>query len=199
MPSHRTVSVAGAQRGAQALHTRRTYANPMYHARIGPFLIGEAAAVAVGAARGALDHYERSLVGKRGMFPPYLERREDPEFQRHYGQALALVSTAEAALVRAGEEFMDFARADADGGEPFGEEREHRLTLIEQQCVRMAWDAVELIFRTAGTSASAKAGAPIGRVFRSLAVINTHPALQLDRFGMIAARTRLGSLASAVR
>ena len=192
VPEHRTVRVAGAQRGAQAAPTRRTYANPMYHGRIGPFLIGEATAVAVGGARGALDHYELSLIGKRGLFPPHLERLEDPEFQRHYGQALALVSTAEAALLRAGEDFMDLARAEADGGEPFGDEQEHRLTLIEQQCVRMAWEAVELIFRTAGTSASAKAGAPIGRALRSLAVINTHPALQLDRTAVAAARTRLG-------
>ena len=129
---------------------------------------------------------------KKSQFAPFLERAKDPEFQRYYGQALALVATAGAALVRAGEEFMDYTREEAEGGAPFDDEREQRLTLIEQQCLRLAWEAVELIYRTAGTSASAKEGQPIGRLFRNLAVINTHPALQLDRFGMIAARTRLG-------
>jgi 3-hydroxy-9,10-secoandrosta-1,3,5(10)-triene-9,17-dione monooxygenase len=191
VPEHRTVATLGVQRGAQALPAARLYDNPMYQARIQPFLIGEATAVAVGGARGALDLYDQALAGKRSMFPPHLERQEDPEFQRHYGQALALISTAEAALMRAGEEFMDYAR------EGFDEEKEHRLILIEQQAVRLAFEATELIFRTAGTSASAKSGAAIGRVFRNLAVINTHPALQLDRTAMAAAKAHFGAPATA--
>jgi 3-hydroxy-9,10-secoandrosta-1,3,5(10)-triene-9,17-dione monooxygenase len=190
VPSHRTVPVAGSFRGGQAITSARLYDNPMYQGRIQPFLIGEATAVAVGAARGALDLYAESLKGKRSMFPPHLERTEDPEFQRHYGNALALISTAEAALVRAGEEFMDYAREAASGGEPFDEGRELRLTLIEQQCVRLAWEAMEEIYRTAGTSASARQGAAIGRIFRNMAVINTHPALQLDRTAVAAAKAR---------
>ncbi len=192
VPTHRTVPTLGAVRGSQAIPAARLYDNPMYQGRIQPFLIGEAAAVAVGAARGALDLYEQSLKGKRSIFPPHLERTEDPEFQGHYGRALALIATAEAALVRAGEDFMSFAAEAASGGEPFGEERELSLTLVEQQCVRLAWEAMELIFRTAGTSASAKAGASIGRIFRNMAVINTHPALQLDRTAVAAAKARFG-------
>jgi 3-hydroxy-9,10-secoandrosta-1,3,5(10)-triene-9,17-dione monooxygenase len=196
VPEHRTVKTLGAVRGAQALPKARLYDNPMYSGRIGNFLIGEATAVSVGAARCALDLYEESLATKRSMFPPFLPRHEDPEFQRHYGQALAWISTAEAALVRAGEEFMEYARAEAEGGEAFDEAKDQRLTLIEQQAVRMAWHAVELIYRTAGTSASAKSGAAIGRVFRNLAVIGTHPALQLDRFAMMAAKTRFAARTS---
>ncbi len=193
VPERLAQPALGLLRGSEsASRPPRSYDNPMYAGRVGPFLIGEAAAVAVGAARGALDHYERVLETKTSQFPPFLLRAADLEFQRHYGKALALVSTAEAALVRAGEEFMEFAREAAAGGEPFDDAREQRLTLIEIECVRMAWEAVELIYRTAGTSASAKDGQPIGRVFRNLAVINTHPALQLDRFAMAAARTRFG-------
>ena len=191
VPSHRTVPTMGSARGSQAVPAARLYDNPMYQGRIQPFLIGEATAVAVGAARGALDLYEQALLGKRSMFPPFLERTEDPEFQAHYGRALALIATAEAALVRAGEDFMAYAAEAAAGGEPFGEERELGLTLIEQQCVRLAWEAMELIYRTAGTSASAKQGAAIGRIFRNMAVINTHPALQLDRTAVAAAKARL--------
>ena len=190
VPSHRTVPTMGSARGSQAIPAARLYDNPMYQGRIQPFLIGEATAVAVGAARGALDIYEQSLKGKTSMFPPFLERTEDPEFQAHYGRALALIATAEAALVRAGEDFMAYAAEAAGGGEPFGEERELGLTLVEQQCVRLAWEAMELIFRTAGTSASAKSGAAIGRIFRDMAVINTHPALQLDRTAVAAAKAR---------
>ncbi|MGH2364894.1 MAG: acyl-CoA dehydrogenase family protein [Chloroflexota bacterium] len=190
--ARRTVRTLGTQRGVDAeRQTDRLYDNPMYRGRVGPFLIGEATAVAVGGARAALDLFAQSMLGKRGMFPPHLERTADPEYQGYYGRALALVSTAEAALVRAGEDFMDYAHAEADGGEPFGRDKELRLSLIEQQCVHMAWEALDLIFRTAGTTASAKQGAALGRIFRDLAVINTHPALQLERTGLAAAKLLL--------
>ena len=195
VPAYRTAQAVGPQRGAQALATTRLYDNPMYQGRIQPFLIGEAVAVAVGAARGALDLFEQSLWNKRSMFPPHTPRQDDPEYQGHYGRALALIATAEAALVRAGEEYMDYARQAAEGGPAFDEEKEHRLTLIEQQAMRLAWEAVELIFRTAGTSASAKRDAAIGRVFRNLAVIGTHPALQLDRAAVAAAKARFAARA----
>jgi 3-hydroxy-9,10-secoandrosta-1,3,5(10)-triene-9,17-dione monooxygenase len=87
---------------------------------------------------------------------------------------------------------MDYARAEAAGGEPFGDEQDQRLILIKLNCMRLAWEAVELIYRTVGTSDAAKDGAMIGRIFRNLAVINTHPALQLERAALNAARTRFG-------
>ncbi|HEU0169174.1 MAG TPA: oxidoreductase, partial [Chloroflexota bacterium] len=192
IPARHTVKALGPQRGVDTERSGdRLYANPMYRGRVGPFLIGESTAVAVGAARGALDLFADSMRGKRGMFPPHLERSADPEYHSHYGRALAWVSTAEAALVRAGEDYMEYAQAEADGGPKFDRAKELRLSLIEQQAIRMSWEAVELIFRTAGTSASAKQGAAIGRIFRNMAVINTHPALQLERTGMAAAKLRL--------
>ena len=42
-------------------------------------------------------------------------------------------------------------------------------------------------------------GAMIGRIFRNLAVINTHPALQLERSAINAARTRFGLVSGAAR
>lgn len=198
VPFHRTIEAVGAARGAEPAVRARIHENPMYFGRILPFLIGEATAVAVGAARGALDLYEETLRTKMTYHPPFHERYKEPEFQHNYGKALALIATAEAALVRAGQEFMDYAREDAEGGASFDDEREQRITLIEQQCIRLAWEAVELIFRTVGTSHAAKAGQPIGRIFRNLAVINTHPALQLDRIALSAARTRFGLQAPVV-
>ena len=94
-------------------------------------------------------------------------------------------------LLRAGEEYMEHCREQAAGGAPFGETRERRLTLIEQQCSEMGWRAVELMFRTAGTSV-ASADAPLGRYFRNLAVIMTHLAMQSDLSGTNAARLQFG-------
>jgi 3-hydroxy-9,10-secoandrosta-1,3,5(10)-triene-9,17-dione monooxygenase len=170
----------------------RIYDNPMYFGRIGAFLIGEGASVAVGAARGALDLFEELLHTKKSPLPPYAERDKDPEYHHHYGKALSLIATAEAALIRQGEEYMDCVRADAEGTQAFDLALEQRLSLIGLQAINLAWEALDLIFRTAGTTASVKHGQPIGRFFRNVAAIRTHPILQLDRAMMNAARTRLG-------
>ena len=191
VPPRRAIFAVGPGRGSEPAQRPGLHANPMYRGRIASFLIGESAAVAVGAARGALDLYEDVLRVKRTYFPPHHERFREPEFQAHFGRALGLVSTAEAALIRAGEEYMDYARAEA-AGDPFSDEKDQRLLLIMLHCMRLAWEAVELIYRTVGTSDAAKHGAMIGRIFRNMAVINTHPALQLDRSALNAARTRFG-------
>ncbi|MGZ5803866.1 MAG: hypothetical protein ACXWJT_06785, partial [Xanthobacteraceae bacterium] len=146
----------------------------------------------VGAARGALDLYEELLRTKRSTQQPTLERDKDPEFRHYYGQALTKIATAEAALIRAGQEFVIFAREDTDGVAPFDRAREYRLTLIALQSIELAWQAIELIYRTAGTSASVKHGQPIGRFFRNIAAIRTHPIMQMDRIAMNAAKVHFG-------
>ena len=191
VPAQRTTPAWGLGRGSEPASRNGPHPNPLYRGRVLCFLIGETASVAVGAARGALDIYEETLRTKRTYQPPFQERFRESEFQAHYGRALGLISTAEAALIRAGEDYMDYARADA-AGTPFDDEKDLRLLLIEQHAIRLAWEAVELMFRTVGTSNSAREGAMIGRIFRNMAVVNTHPALQLERTALSAARTRFG-------
>jgi 3-hydroxy-9,10-secoandrosta-1,3,5(10)-triene-9,17-dione monooxygenase len=169
-----------------ALHT-----NPFYHAKKVPVLLSEVASVAVGAARGALDVYGETLRRKRRSFPPFEPLFELPEFQQHFGTAQSLVDTAEAALVQMGADYMEHARLAREEGVVFSDELERRLLLIEQQCVRMAWDAVELMFRTAG-SASAARTSVLGRYFRNLAVIRTHITLQLTHTSANFARLHFG-------
>ena len=192
VPAQRTICAVAPGADRNRLKRPGLHANPMYLGRIASFLIGESASVAVGAARGALDLYEEVLRVKRTYHPPYHERFREPEFQAHFGRALGLVATAEAALIRAGRGIHGLRARGGAAGEPFGDEKDQRLMLIELQCMRLAWEAVELIYRTVGTSDAAKDGAMIGRIFRNMAVINTHPALQLERTALNAARTRFG-------
>jgi 3-hydroxy-9,10-secoandrosta-1,3,5(10)-triene-9,17-dione monooxygenase len=159
----------------------------MYGGLIGPFLIGETAAVAVGAARGALDIFEEILRTKKSKAPPFREMCHDPVAQQQYGQALSIISTAEAALIRSGEEYMQFAREWKQESIPFDELRRLRLNQVAQRCVQLAWEAIDLLYRAAGTSASAKAGATMGRFMRNVAVLRTHPVLQLEQGNIAAA------------
>jgi 3-hydroxy-9,10-secoandrosta-1,3,5(10)-triene-9,17-dione monooxygenase len=48
---------------------------------------------------------------------------------------------------------------------------------VIQQCVELVWEAVDLMFRTAGSSA-AKKDSTLARYFRNLAVIRTHITVQ---------------------
>ena len=65
-----------------------------------PLLVSEPAAVAVGIAQGAIDHYIEILKTRHQYGPASPLRRELTMFQRDLGQATALVDTAEAALIR---------------------------------------------------------------------------------------------------
>ncbi len=186
VPAYRALKVGEANgRAVRRQPGQDLHANPMYHAKFTPLLISEVAAVSVGAAQGAIETYAEILRDKKTAFPPFQPRFLEGEFQRHFGQAQALVDTAEAALLKIGSDYMELTRGE------FTDEAERRLLLVEQQCVRLAWEAVELMFRTAGTS-SATATAPLGRAFRNLAVIRTHITLQSDHTAGNATRLHFG-------
>lgn len=192
MPEHRTLQVQGMSRGAEPKTANvPLYDNPMYAGLVGPFLIGETAAVAVGAARGALDLFEDILRTRKSPLPPHAERMHDPLAQQAYGEALSLVATAEAAMIQSGEDYMCLSRQQAGQDGAFDNARGLQLTLIAQRCVDLAWQAIDLIYRAAGTSASAKQGMPIGRAMRNVAVLRTHPVLQREPTAMRAAQAAL--------
>lgn len=193
VPTARSLEVAGMERGAEPLGDEaRVHDNPLYWGPTSPFLIAEAAAVAVGAARGALDIFEDVLCTKKLALAPHTERCHDPVAQQQYGNALALVSTASAALLHVGTEYMDRATARKEHGEPFDPATILRMTLVLQRAVQMAWEATDLIYRAAGTSASAKAGTPIGRFMRNVAVLRTHPVLQFEQTALNVAKLKFG-------
>jgi 3-hydroxy-9,10-secoandrosta-1,3,5(10)-triene-9,17-dione monooxygenase len=192
VPAHRTLALSDTN--GQYIHPRPgslIHPNPFFRGRITSMLVSEVAAVAVGIGRGALDCYEELLRNKKTNFPPFHARAEDVEFERYFGEAQSLVDTAEAALLKMAADYMEYARRDAEDGMPFSDEDDRRFLQIEQQCVRLCWDAVDLMLRTSGTSAATKT-APLGRYFRNLAVIRTHITMQRDHTAANAARLHFG-------
>ena len=180
VPAHRVLLVYDAT--GQYIHPRPgslLHANPLYRGRITSLLVSEIGAVAVGIGRGALDIYEDILRNKKTSFAPFHARSQELEYQRHFGEAQSLVDTAEAALLKMASDYRECARRDAEEGIPFSDEDDRRFLQIEQQVIRLCWEAVDLMFRTSGTSAAAKT-APLGRYFRNLAVIRTHITMQSD-------------------
>lgn len=192
LPWHRALMFANAD--GQTIHPRPgslLHKNPFYRGRFTSMLVSELVAVCVGIGRGALDIYEGILQNKPANFAPYRKRTQEPEFQRHYGEARSLVDTAEAALLQMASDYIECTRREAEEAIPFTEEQDRRFLQIEQQCVRLCWEAVDLMFRTSGTSAAAKT-APLGRYFRNLAVIRTHITTQRDHTSVNSARLHFG-------
>jgi 3-hydroxy-9,10-secoandrosta-1,3,5(10)-triene-9,17-dione monooxygenase len=178
IPSHRVLEFGDASltvffdQPGRALHK-----NPMYHGPVLLFLFCELTSVFVGAARGALDAYEQILWERKSILPPFTPRTEMDEYQHHFGHAQGLIDTAEAALLQLGSNYMEIAKRAVQGS-PSTAEGDRRFQRVSQQCVELAWEAVDLMFRTAGSSAAKKSSA-LGRYFKNLAVIRTHITVQL--------------------
>jgi 3-hydroxy-9,10-secoandrosta-1,3,5(10)-triene-9,17-dione monooxygenase len=192
IPTYRTKPIFdGEGRRLVPQPDRGVYHNPLYHGPFRPFVLAESVSVVVGAARGALDCYEEGFRARKLMFPIQGYRYELAEFQLNFGRCEALIATAEAALLRAAEEYMERSSAALCGAEPFAEEAERRLGLIEQQCVHLAWEAMDIMFRTAGT-ASARRDSPLGRYWRNIGVIRGHLAHQSDSSAIDFGRRHFG-------
>jgi 3-hydroxy-9,10-secoandrosta-1,3,5(10)-triene-9,17-dione monooxygenase len=187
VPGYRTVQWALWNASPAKSRIIEGLGNPYYHGRMASFLIGEATAVAVGTARGALDIYEEVLAKKPTFFPPFGPRSQNYEHQEYVGRAHALIETAEAALLKYGE---DYPRLCASGA-AFTDEADRALMMRLQQCVDLCWQAVELLFSTGGTS-NGRPDSMLGRYFRDLAVLRTHFVMQHARTAANFGRLRFG-------
>ena len=180
VPEYRTMVWTNAA-GESAIERpgRAIHPNPMYFGRTVPFLVSESTAVVVGAAYGALDIYEEIIKAKKAVFPPFPYRYELAEIQHNFGRCQTLIDTACFAALRIGEQYMELAQGQADGGEEFGAAWERRLHMALQQCIHLCYEAVDIMVRTAGTS-SVRKDAMLGRYWRNIATIRTHLAHQSD-------------------
>jgi 3-hydroxy-9,10-secoandrosta-1,3,5(10)-triene-9,17-dione monooxygenase len=109
------------------------------------------------------------------------------------GNATGLVNLEEAGLLETAGRYLWQAKRAAKAGQQVDENDEEslRLLLLEQHAARLSGEAVDLLFRTSGTS-GAKANSALGNSMLSLAVMRTHMGLQWDRTMENVARLRLG-------
>ena len=191
VPEHRAIAAVGMS--DEPPPGWGTHENPLYAGGLFSFLFFELGAIAVGIARGAIDVYEDVLRGKRLDIPPFTLRGEVDEYQHHLGEGIGRVDVAEAALLEGVDRYLDQAERALEAGRPVDQEGEEtrRLLLLEQQCIRLAGEAVELLFRTGGTS-GAQVGNPLGNAMLALTVMRTHMGLQWDRTMTNVGRLRLG-------
>lgn len=166
----------------------RLHGNPMYAGRTLGFFHGELVAIVVGTARAALDEYERIVTSRQTFVPPYMPRFHHPDFQRSFGLALGMVDAAESIVLHTADLFMEHCHRNAAGEEPFTAETDFRLFTRLEHAGRLVWEAVELLWRTAGSSA-AKKEARMQRYYRDLSIYRGHFSAQFETMA-----TRLGQI-----
>lgn len=190
LPSHRVMArnllMPAADHG-----TLELFDNPMYAGPSVNVLMGEIAAVAIGTGYAALDCFEEILTGRDAPRSTSKKRSEDREFQVYFGQAMAILDTARAALLGCTQTYMDACRHEVEGTEPFTAETSARIVLVEQQCCKLAGEAVNFMARTAGTRA-ARPGEMMQRYYRDMTTLLTHHTLFYDRNAESTARTHFG-------
>jgi len=145
----------------------------------------------IGAARGALREFEQILLTKKTYFAPVVPRYTVEEYQRHYGQARALIDSAEAIIAACGERYMRLAERWHRTGEPFTREDDAAMYAMIQVAAQLAGRATTELFGAASSSA-AKRGTAMQRHFRDNAIYLGHISARHDIVATEVARMHFG-------
>jgi 3-hydroxy-9,10-secoandrosta-1,3,5(10)-triene-9,17-dione monooxygenase len=162
------VDVSGGTPGS------RLHGNPMYAGRCVSFFQLELTALMIGAARGAVDEYEKMVTTRRTQRPPTVIRSHDPDYQRWFGTAIGRLATAEAAMLNAADQWTELCRRNVEEDAGFARADDLKLNFIARDGLRMAWEAMqEHIVRTAGSSAL-RDGERMQRIYRDMTMGHGH-------------------------
>lgn len=155
---------------------RTLHGNPEYGGGQLAYMTMESAALAVGMAQGALEVYEDLLRQRPTLLPPVVPRQENSDYQFWYGDAVAMIGTAEAALLNAIQQWHDTCAA---GPAAVTRERDLRITAICRHVLKLCWQAVEgYLVPTAGSS-SIRHGERLERVWRDMSMLHSHAGLSV--------------------
>lgn len=156
--------------------------NPMYTGGFMGFAISELTSIQVGAARAMLDEYEEILGSTRSVSMSgnsTRKRYEEYDYQRCYGMALGWVDAAHAIMMRSGQMYMKLARQAFESGRQVSAEDHWRLYGMVQTAARLSWEAGDLLFRSAGSTASLD-GQRMQRYWRDLSAFRSNSIHQFD-------------------
>ena len=131
------------------------------------------------------------LQTRRQYGPTTPLRRELTMFQRDLGQATALVDTAESALLQVATTWTDRRTSPSRPASTSATRSSGGCCSSASRVVELCAEAVDVIFRTAGTTATRK-GEAVERCFRDVNMIRTHVTMQFDRTFENVGQLRLG-------
>ncbi len=170
----------------------RLHGNPMYIGVAAGAFLTEFGAITTGAARAALEEYERLMdvtpiprgVGKT--------QRHNPEVWRALGKAMNLADAAEAVTFAAVNGYSEQCERWRRDGTPILPADTLKLWGMAQEASQLACRAVDLLFETAGPRASL-GGQRLQRYFRDIQMYRVHTTAQ-PSFVSLRAQAYLGML-----
>jgi 3-hydroxy-9,10-secoandrosta-1,3,5(10)-triene-9,17-dione monooxygenase len=133
----------------------------------------EFGAIFTGAARAALEEYERLLNEKPMVFDPRRTRKHDPDLQRIFGDALCRADAAEALTLSATRLHMLQSEQWMKERRPITRDDTLQVWGIAREACRSACECVEMLFHSAG-AAVAKRGDRLQRYFRDVQMYRIH-------------------------
>jgi 3-hydroxy-9,10-secoandrosta-1,3,5(10)-triene-9,17-dione monooxygenase len=169
----------------------RLHGNPMYAGRCLSFFHGELVAVLVGLGYAAIDEYEKIIRTKTTLYPPMVLRYLHHDYQRNLGLALGMMNAAKRLVLNAGDVYMEYCRRGFEGGAPFTMEEDLELFASLEHGGRLAWEAIEMLFRTSSSS-GAKDGERMQRYYRDASIYRGHLSAQYDMAAQRLALVHLG-------
>ena len=175
-------------RGTPGYHLHK---NPMYAGRCLSFFHAELVAVLTGLGYAAIDEYERIIRTKNTLYPPMVPRYLHHDYQRYLGLALGMMNAAKRLVLNAGDVYIEICRRGLEGGQPFTLEEDLELVASLEHGGRLAWEAVEMLFRTA-TSSAAKDGERLQRYYRDASIYRGHLSAQYEMVAQRLALVHLG-------
>jgi 3-hydroxy-9,10-secoandrosta-1,3,5(10)-triene-9,17-dione monooxygenase len=169
----------------------RLHGNPMFAGRCLSFFHGELVSLMVGLGYAAIDEYEKLIRARSTLFPPVTPRYLHYDYQRILGLALGMVNAAERLALNVGDLYMEYCRRGFEGGKPFSLREDLELFTSTEHGGRLVWEAVEMLFRTASTTA-AKDGQRLQRYYRDISIYRGHISAQYETMAQRLALVHLG-------
>ena len=154
-------------------------------------LFVEGTAVAIGAARGALDIYEETLQTRKTTVLPLMPMKDHPDYHRFYGETLQRIDVTEAALLSTTRDYTDWAQELEQGTCHVRTRATAGSTTAA--LLQARFRRVDLMVRT-GASSALKPGAPMERYRRDITMISTHNIVQSELAASSFGRFHFGAL-----
>ncbi len=147
--------------------------NPLYYGGTLSLWLLEPAAMILGMVKGGLDECASLMTTKTTPVPPITLKVGNPDFQRWYGAAAAKIATAEAAFYDAAKKWTEDARLNMNGTLTPDTHLEILSNVICGEVMEMCWDAMQLLYRVAGTSPVFD-GQRWQRIYRDVSTARSH-------------------------
>jgi 3-hydroxy-9,10-secoandrosta-1,3,5(10)-triene-9,17-dione monooxygenase len=151
----------------------------------------EFGAILTGAARAALEEYERHLTTKPMLLDPGRKRMHDPQLQRILGEAMCRADAAEALTLQATRLYTGQCEAWMRERRPISMADTLRVWGTAREGCRAACEAVDMLFQSAGASV-ARRGDRLQRYFRDVQMYRIHIQSQ-PMAPMLRAQIQLGA------